>query len=160
LDPIGDPDEGWKPEAGATLGALFIFKNPQAVLGWFLRNPTAAINGIGGAAYSAVTGDPTSPIPEPCPVKSAIKDAELKTVQSKISGPVVNRYVNKLKQGLIPPPIKVADGVIIEGNHRYAAGKVFGREPARVPGVLSPSQAGNVRPFGDIHIDPTDWGNH
>ena len=96
----------------------------------------------------------------PCPIRAAIENSELKTVQGAISGPAVMRYVDKLKEGHVAPPIKVADDVIVDGNHRYAAGRVFGQEPAQIRGAIAPSQAGNAIPFGQIYIDPTDWGNH
>lgn len=44
---------------------------------------------------------------------------------------MVQRYVRMLENGSVAPPIKVANGIIVEGNHRYVAGRLFGVEPAR-----------------------------
>ena len=51
-------------------------------------------------------------------------------------------------------------GVIIEGNHRYVAGRVFGKEPSTSSGTLSPSSKPLVKPIQNIKLDPLDWGNH
>ena len=63
-----------------------------------------------------------------------------------------------LKEGLIAPPIKVANGVIVEGNHRYVAGRIFGLEPTQVPYIISPSQAGRAVPIQKTIVDLKDWG--
>ena len=56
--------------------------------------------------------------------------------------------------------IHLNDGkVIVDGNHRYVAGRLVGQEPAQTAGTLSPSQAGKVQPVQNIKIDPSDWGN-
>lgn len=83
----------------------------------------------------------------------------MKTIQGEVSGPMVERYVGKLQQGSKAPPIKVTnDGVIVEGNHRYVAGRLFGVEPTTVPGTLPPSQASRVVPMEQTKVSPNDWG--
>lgn len=85
----------------------------------------------------------------------------MQTAQGVVSGPMVERYVQRLKNGEIAPSIKVtSEGVIVEGNHRYVAGKLFGNEPAQVSGTLSPSQQSRVGPIQNTTVDPNDWGGH
>jgi hypothetical protein len=92
-------------------------------------------------------------------VTQALQDSSLKTTQGVVSGPVVENYVGRIMNGDVAPPIKVtSEGVIVEGNHRYVAGKLTGVEPEQVPGTLSPSQQSRVAPVKDTKVDPTDWG--
>lgn len=72
--------------------------------------------------------------------------------------PVVQRYVTALENGSVAPAIKVAGKVIVDGNHRYVAGRIVGAEPAMQPGALAPSQAGLVRSVQELGIDLIDWG--
>ena len=102
---------------------------------------------------------------KPCPVdekriRAALKNSPLKTVQGSISQPAVERYVRRLEDGEIAPPIKIDQGVIVDGNHRYAAGRVVGAEPEQIAGYLPQSQVDLAKLIENIHIDPTDWGNH
>ncbi|WP_294281689.1 hypothetical protein [uncultured Chryseobacterium sp.] len=54
--------------------------------------------------------------------------------------------------------IKVSpEGVIIEGNHRYTAGRIFRIESKQVPGTLPSSQAGKVVPMNKTTVDKIDW---
>jgi RHS repeat-associated protein len=66
-------------------------------------------------------------------VREAMKDASLKTQQKAVSLPRIQEYVMRLEEGEIPPPIKVDSGIIVDGNHRYIAGKIFGQEPLQTP---------------------------
>ena len=93
-------------------------------------------------------------------IREAMKDAPLKTQQDVVSVPVIRAYVGRLAAGDVPPPIKVAEGFIIEGNHRYIAGRLFGKEPAQVTSKMPMSQADRPQvSWGDIALDPVDWGN-
>ncbi|MEO1805653.1 MAG: hypothetical protein AAFU33_12625, partial [Bacteroidota bacterium] len=60
-------------------------------------------------------------------IRGALKDTDMETLQDVVSLPMVQRYVKKLDDGLTPPPIKVDGNVIVEGNHRYVAGRVYGK---------------------------------
>ena len=93
-------------------------------------------------------------------IQAGLKNAPLKTGQEAISAPAVNRYMDKIRGGQTAPPIKVDGNVIVDGNHRYAAGVLTGKPPATTPGTASPSQVRNARPFGQMKVDPKDWGNH
>jgi len=53
-------------------------------------------------------------------IRNAMKDAPLKSQQrGGISLPRVREFVDKLNAGETPPAIKVDNGMIVEGNHRY-----------------------------------------
>ncbi|MDK1377244.1 MULTISPECIES: SpvB/TcaC N-terminal domain-containing protein [unclassified Sinorhizobium] len=92
-------------------------------------------------------------------ISAALKGSELETAQISISRPAVERYVRRLEAGEIAPPIKVSGNAIVDGNHRYVAGRLVGREPARTAGTLSPSQHARLQPVEKLKIDPVDWGN-
>lgn len=49
--------------------------------------------------------------------------------------------------------------VIIDGNHRYIAAKILGRNPEVAPGILSSSKVSQTRPVSDVKVDLIDWGN-
>jgi RHS repeat-associated protein len=91
-------------------------------------------------------------------IRAALKDAPLKTQQDfGVSLPVVQRYVNMLQEGNVAPPIKVDNGIIVNGNHRYVAGRVFGVEPEQIQwGGANPNRAVD---WNNIPIDKVDWGN-
>lgn len=60
-----------------------------------------------------------------------MKDAPLKSQQAGgVSLPRVQQYVDRLLAGETPPAIKVDGRMIVDGNHRYVAGRVVGHEPS------------------------------
>ena len=60
-----------------------------------------------------------------------MKDAPLSSQQANgVSRPMVERYVRMLEAGETPPPIKVDGNIIVDGNHSYIAGRLFGKELA------------------------------
>lgn len=93
-------------------------------------------------------------------IAKALKGSTMKTIQGEVSLPMIERYVKMLESGSVSPPIKVANGVIIDGNHRYIAGRLFGVEPAVVPGAMSPSQLSRVVPIQKTKVSIVDWGGH
>ncbi|RKR84187.1 RHS repeat-associated protein [Mucilaginibacter gracilis] len=121
----------------------------------------AAVIAVGVVAHNTGGSGAKPPTPVTAEtISKALEGSTMKTTQGVVSLPVIQRFVNMLEAGSTPPAIKVADGVIIEGNHRYVAGRVFGQEPATVPGNLSPSQAPLVKPVQETVVDPVDHGNH
>lgn len=87
-----------------------------------------------------------------------MRDAPLSSQQAGgISRPVVERYVRRLEAGDVAPPIKVDGGIIVDGNHRYVAGRVFGKEPPTTP--WRGGKPDRVQPWDDLPISPKDWGN-
>ncbi len=81
----------------------------------------------------------------------------MKTTQGEVSLPMVERYVRMLEAGSTAPAIRVVDDVIVEGNHRYVAGRLVGEVPEQVPGVLSSSQLSRVVPIQKTKVSPVDW---
>lgn len=90
-------------------------------------------------------------------VRNAMKNAPLKTQQKAVSLPAVNRYAQRLADGETPPPIKVDNGIIVDGNHRYIAGRVAGIEIPQTP--YAGGRPGSVVDWQNVFIDPFDWGN-
>lgn len=92
-------------------------------------------------------------------IAKALEGSTLSTTQSAVSLPVIERYVKMLLENKVAPAIRVADGIIVEGNHRYVAGRLVGKEPEILPGAIAPSQRSLAKPIQEIKIDPIDWGN-
>ncbi|OKQ00006.1 hypothetical protein A3849_02105 [Paenibacillus sp. P46E] len=46
-------------------------------------------------------------------------NSPLQAQQGAVSLPAINRYTQRLSNGEIPPPIKVDNNIIVDGNHRY-----------------------------------------
>jgi RHS repeat-associated protein len=91
-------------------------------------------------------------------IRAALITSELKTTQSAVSKPIIENYVRRLEAGEIAPAIKIDGNVIVDGNHRYVAGRLVGREPASTSGFLSPSQAAKAKPVQNLIIDSINWG--
>ncbi|EGO64342.1 hypothetical protein, partial [Acetonema longum] len=90
-------------------------------------------------------------------IREAMKDASLKTQQGSVSLPAIQRYVIRLEGGEVAPPIRVDNGIIVDGNHRYIAGRIFGQEPLQTS--WSGGKTDRIINWGELEIDPLDWGN-
>lgn len=88
-------------------------------------------------------------------VRAAMKNAPLKTQQGKVSLPIIRRNVQLLREGKTPPPIKVDNGIVVDGNHRYIAGRIVGKEPP-IQEWLG-GRPNDVVPWDKIFIDLVDW---
>ena len=88
-------------------------------------------------------------------IRTAMKDAPLQTQQGAISKPLVQDYVDDLLRGSQVPAIKVDGKIIVDGNHRYVAGRIVGIEPAQIPWVGGRSD--RVIPWYKVFIDPVRW---
>jgi hypothetical protein len=86
-----------------------------------------------------------------------MQNAPLMTQQSAVSLPAVQRYVQMLQAGTRAPAIKVDNGIIVDGNHRYIAGRIAGVEPQIQSWVGG--RAERVIDWAKVVIDPKDWGN-
>lgn len=71
-------------------------------------------------------------------IKAILKGATIKTKQIGVSIPIVKRYYTMLKDGSEAPSIQVYGNIIIEGNHRYIAGMLFGSPPSTRPAGQRP----------------------
>jgi hypothetical protein len=120
------------------------------------------IIGLGlGSAYGAGSVAAGTAVRQPITVtenmiRNATRSAPLRSQQAGgISLPRVQEYVNKILAGETAPPIKVDGSIIIDGNHRYVAGRITGIEPAIQPWVgARPSK---VVLWNEIRIDPKPW---
>jgi RHS repeat-associated protein len=92
-------------------------------------------------------------------IQNALMNDSIKTVQEEVSLPAIQRYYDRLLAGETPPAVKMDGDVIVDGNHRYVAGKIFGKVPNVTPGVMPMSKAPDVKPVIELKIDPDDWGN-
>ncbi|MCY9522755.1 RHS repeat-associated core domain-containing protein [Paenibacillus apiarius] len=90
-------------------------------------------------------------------IREAMKNAPLQTQQGAVSLPAINRYTQRLSNGEVPPPIKVDNGIIVDGNHRYISGRVAGVDIPETP--YSGGKPDNVVQWKNVKIDPFDWGN-
>jgi hypothetical protein len=84
-----------------------------------------------------------------------LNENDLIATQSAISAPKIQRNLDKLAMGSGAPPIQVANGLIIEGHHRYIAGKLFGWQPDIVPGVAI--NAIRKVLWQEVFVDTGDW---
>ena len=92
-------------------------------------------------------------------ISRALSGSNMSTAQSGVSVPAVERYVRMLERGSVPPPIKVDGSVIVDGNHRYVAGRVFGTDPPITPAMLPSIKQQDVQPVQKLQLSPVDWGN-
>ena len=89
-------------------------------------------------------------------IRNAMKNAPLNSQQRKgVSLPKVQEYVDMIRAGTQAPPIKVDGNMIVDGNHRYIAGRICGVEPPIQP--WAGGRPNGVIPWNNIPIDPTPW---
>jgi RHS repeat-associated protein len=89
-------------------------------------------------------------------IREAMEGAPLASQQpGGVSLPLVQDYVDKLAAGEVAPAIKVDGDIIIDGNHRYIAGRIFGQEPAIQPWLGG--RPGDIIPWETMPIDPEAW---
>jgi len=74
-------------------------------------------------------------------IKKTLYGEPTKTTQNAVSLPAIQRYVDRLNAGEKAPPIKMDGNVIVDGNHRYIAGKLQGTLPEVQAGTMAPSKA-------------------
>jgi hypothetical protein len=85
-----------------------------------------------------------------------MKDAPLLSQQAGgVSLPKVQNYVQRLLNGETPPGIKVDAGMVVDGNHRYIAGRILGRETPTVP--WAGGRPERAVPWDQLKIDPNPW---
>jgi hypothetical protein len=89
-------------------------------------------------------------------IRNAMKNAPLNSQQCNgVSLPKVQEYVDMIRAGTQAPPIKVDGNMIVDGNHRYIAGRICGVEPPIQP--WAGGRPNGVIPWNNIPIDPTPW---
>jgi RHS repeat-associated protein len=90
-------------------------------------------------------------------LRAALRGSSLKASQPAISGPIVWDYAARLMRGEIPDPIKVAESIIIEGHHRYAASLLAGIPIPVIEWMAGFYHRSIAFPMADIKIDPEKW---
>lgn len=88
-------------------------------------------------------------------VREAMRGAPLKSQQASVSLPIIRKYVQMLREGKAPPAIKVDEGIIVEGNHRYIAGRIFKRDPPIQQ--WAGGRPERVVSWDKIKIDTVEW---
>ena len=89
-------------------------------------------------------------------IRDAMRGAPLRSQQAGgVSMPRVQRYVDRLLAGETAPPIKVDGQMIVDGNHRYIAGRILGQEPSVQPWVGG--RPDSAVPWDAMPVDPEAW---
>ncbi|MBK8012197.1 MAG: hypothetical protein IPK13_12685 [Deltaproteobacteria bacterium] len=110
--------------------------------------PTAA-SAAGGATRITSGSQVTEQV-----IRDAMRGAPLQSQQSTgVSLRLVQQYVDRLLAGEVAPAIKVEGQIIVDGNHRYIAGRILGQEPAIQPWA---GGRGPVVPWEQIRVS-TEW---
>jgi hypothetical protein len=94
------------------------------------------LDGAKGGALVTKGSDVTPEI-----IQQSLKGDKTISAQDGVSLPMIQRYVDRLLKGDVAPPIKMDGNVIVDGNHRYIAAKILGRESAVDPDVLTSYKA-------------------
>ena len=80
---------------------------------------------------------------------------DLMPTQTKISFPLIIRYIQLLREGKEPPPIKIADRAIVDGHHRYISGHIFNLNPPHCDWIRS--NASEIGNWNKVFVDSTDF---
>ncbi|MHA6572571.1 ParB N-terminal domain-containing protein [Pseudomonas yamanorum] len=127
--------------------------SPDAEAGMPYAHPVQEAGAKGGALVTK--GSDVTPET----IQKALSGDKTISAQDGVSLPMIQRYVDRLLNGDVAPPIKMDGDVIVDGNHRYIASKILGREPTVDPGVLTDYKASKKRPTVNLEISPLDWDN-
>jgi hypothetical protein len=80
-------------------------------------------------------------------------ELDLKPSQPRLSIPIIIRLCKKMKAGIIFPDIKVENGTICDGHHRYIASLVAKVGISRVPSILK----SDIIDWKSVVFDDDDW---
>ncbi|MEP6647752.1 MAG: hypothetical protein ABJC12_11745 [Saprospiraceae bacterium] len=83
------------------------------------------------------------------------KDIELQPTHEKLCLPIINRLAKKMTLGIKFNAINVADGVIVDGHHRYLASLVSGADLEKRPYVRPAACV--VTNWQSVSFDESDW---
>lgn len=79
----------------------------------------------------------------------------LKGTQKRLSVPIINRLCRKMTVGIRFPNIKVVDGVICDGHHRYIASLLAGRAINSDPHELNSNV--EITEWESVFFENEDW---
>jgi len=82
-------------------------------------------------------------------------EIELKSTHKKLCIPIINRLYIKMLNGEKFSCIKVVDGLIIDGHHRYLASLFAKVNLDRAPSILS--SAKTITDWYSVDFDDNDW---
>jgi filamentous hemagglutinin len=89
-------------------------------------------------------------------IRNAMRDARLLSQQAGgISLPRVQQFVDRLLAGEVAPAIKVDGTMIVDGNHRYIAARILGRDLAVQPWLGG--RPANAIPWDEMRVDQNSW---
>ncbi|MEW5741266.1 MAG: RHS repeat-associated core domain-containing protein [Myxococcota bacterium] len=89
-------------------------------------------------------------------VREAMASAPLQSQQAGgLSLPRIQEYFDMLAAGSPSPAIQVDGSMIVDGNHRYVAGTIFGQTPPIQQ--WAGGRPADAVPWGQIPIDPKVW---
>ncbi len=83
------------------------------------------------------------------------KQIELSSTHNKLCLPIINRLYKKMMIGIRFSGIKVSDGVIIDGHHRYLASQLANIELERLPS--SKTSATTIIDWESVVFATEDW---
>ncbi len=146
-----DANQGFGDGMGIVGAAFGVAEVSGALeqLGAGLSTAVEGLGGMGGGGGRSIT------VTEEM-IRNVMKDAPLVSQQAGgVSLPRVQAYVNRLLAGEAAPAIKVDGKMIVDGNHRYIAGRIFGREPPIQSWVGGRPE--RAVPWSEILVHPEAW---
>jgi len=75
--------------------------------------------------------------------------------QPRICAPRISENIERLRAGEVAPAIKVVNGILCDGHHRYIAGLMFGSMPEIMPWELPTNYI--LWSWQNIQIDCEMW---
>jgi hypothetical protein len=91
-------------------------------------------------------------------IRNALKDSPIMTRQTDVSISLIQEYVRLLEAGSAAPAIEIGEDLeLIDGHHRYIAGRIFGEAPKQIPWEpypLNPAELKPLRPIQKIKTRP------
>lgn len=82
-------------------------------------------------------------------------ELELKPTQNKVCIPIINRIYKKMCIGIVFSSISVADGLIIDGHHRYIASLLADFKLERIKSDTT--SATSVTDWNSVEFVEEDW---
>jgi RHS repeat-associated protein len=91
-------------------------------------------------------------------IKKALASSSLRTQQTRVSIPRIERFVEDMLNGSKFPPIKVDGNVIVDGHHRYIAAKIANKQIDVIGGTRPLFQQGEAtKSLTKLIFDTTDY---
>lgn len=81
---------------------------------------------------------------------------KLRPNQNRISLPIINRIFKKMSNNIAFSSIKVSEGLIIDGHHRYISSHLADFDIEVIYGYPSPSKPNDYK-WSDVQIMEEDW---